>query len=91
MAQPKFVIVVGASAGGLSALSELVTQLNKEMDIAIFIVMHLSRTSITNFLLYRLQPNTSLQCVVAQDGAPIEKGYIYISQPNQHLLEKKIK
>ena len=34
----KFVIVVGASAGGMNALSEFVRQLKTGMDAAIFIV-----------------------------------------------------
>jgi two-component system chemotaxis response regulator CheB len=91
MDSPKYIIVVGASAGGLGALSELVMQLNSEMHAAMFIVMHLSRISISNFLIQRLQPHTSWQCVMAEEGAPIRKGHIYISQPNQHLLVKKDK
>jgi len=89
MGTPKYVLVVGASAGGLSALSELVGQLSKELDVAVFIVMHLSRIGISNFLVDRLKPLTSLQCVVAEEGATIEQGYIYVAQPNQHLLVKK--
>ena len=89
MITPKYIVVVGASAGGLSALSELSGQLSKELDVAVFIVMHLSRIGISNFLVERLRPLTSMQCVVAEEGAPIEKGYIYVSQPDQHLLVKK--
>ena len=40
MDQPKFVIVVGTSAGGLKALSEFVGQLEPGMDAAVFVVMH---------------------------------------------------
>ena len=91
MDSPKYIIVVGASAGGLGALSELVMQLNSDMHAAMFIVMHLSRISISNFLVKQLQPHTSWQCVMAEEDAPILKGHIYISQPNQHLLVKKDK
>lgn len=89
MNQPKFIIVVGASAGGMNALSELVSQLQPRMDAAIFIVMHISRTSIGDFLMHRLQPLTSLPCTVATDGAIINKNHIYIASPNLHLLVKK--
>lgn len=41
MKEPKFIVVVGASAGGMNALIELVAPLNEEMDVAVFIVMHL--------------------------------------------------
>ncbi|CAM3410190.1 chemotaxis protein CheB [Aequorivita lipolytica] len=90
MKTPKFIIVVGTSAGGMNALIELVSQLKENMDAAFFIVMHLSRTSISDFLVHRLQPHTSLKCEVAED-ASIEKGHIYVAAPNQHLLVKKNK
>jgi len=91
MKAPKFVIVVGTSAGGMNALIELVSQLKDKMDAAVFIVMHLSRTSIGDFLVHRLQPHTSLKCEVAKENAAIEKGRIYIASPNHHLLIKKNK
>jgi len=86
---PKFIIVAGASAGGMNALIELVSQFKEDMDAAVFIVMHLSRTSISDFLVHRLQPHTTLKCEVAKEGLPIEKGYIYVAAPNHHLLVKK--
>jgi two-component system, chemotaxis family, protein-glutamate methylesterase/glutaminase len=88
MKEPKFVIVVGTSAGGMNALIELVAQFNEDIDAAVFIVMHLSRNSISDFLVHRLQPHTLLKCEVAKDGALIEKGHIYVAAPNQHLLVK---
>jgi|SRR5664279_1574375 len=89
MNKPKFVIVVGTSAGGLSALSELAGQLKTGMDAAVFIVMHLSRTSISDFLVHRLQPLTELTCEIAIDGAAIEKDHIYVAASNCHLLVRK--
>lgn len=89
MSKPKFIVVVGTSAGGMAALSEFVGQLKTDMDAAVFIVMHLSRTSISDFLLHRLQPLTQLHCEIATEGAAIQKGHIYISLPNLHLLVKK--
>lgn len=89
MKTPKFIIVVGTSAGGLNALIEFVSQLKAEMDAAVFIVMHLSRTSISDFLVHRLQPHTSLPCEVAKENTVIQKGHVYIAPPNAHLLVKK--
>ncbi|MEJ7671904.1 MAG: chemotaxis protein CheB [Chitinophagaceae bacterium] len=91
MSTPKFVIVVGASAGGLNALSEFVGQLKTGMDAAVFIVMHLSRTSISDFLFHQLGPLTDLKCEIATEGASIKKDHIYIAAPNLHLLVKKDK
>src|SRR5665647_95453 len=89
MDEPKFVIIVGTSAGGLKALSEFAGQLKPGLDAAVFIVMHLSRTSISDFLMHRLQPLTDLKCEVATEGATIKKGHIYVAAPNLHLLVKK--
>jgi two-component system chemotaxis response regulator CheB len=89
MNNPKFVIVVGASAGGMNALSEFASQLRPELDAAVFIVMHLSGTGISNFLLNTLQPITHLRCEIAEEGLSIKKGHVYIASPNVHLLVKK--
>ena len=89
MSTPKFVIVVGTSAGGMNALSEFVAQLKTGMDAAVFIVMHVAKTSIGNILLNHLQPLCQFKCEIAADGAPIKKDHIYIAAPNLHLLVKK--
>jgi two-component system, chemotaxis family, protein-glutamate methylesterase/glutaminase len=84
--KPKFIVVIGTSAGGVAALSELVAQFDQKMDAAFFIVMHLSNTAISDFLIHRLQPVTDLKCLVAADAMPVQKGHIYIAPPNQHLI-----
>jgi two-component system, chemotaxis family, protein-glutamate methylesterase/glutaminase len=85
---PKHIIVIGASAGGLTALSELVSQFKQDWDAAYFIVLHLSRKGISDFLVHRLKQHTQLPCCLAVDGIPIQKGTIYIGAPNFHLLVK---
>ena len=87
--QPDFVVVVGSSAGGLTALTELVSQLKGGMNAAIFIVMHLSRKGIGDFLVHRLQQYTALPCEIATHNRPIKNGHVYIAPPNQHLLLKE--
>lgn len=87
--EPKHIVVVGTSAGGLSALNELVSQFDTAWDAAFFIVLHLSRKGISDFLRHRLQHYTKLNAVLAQDGLPIERGNIYIAPPGNHLLVKK--
>jgi len=88
---PKFIIVVGASAGGLTALGELVTYFKTGMDAAVCIVLHLSRTGIGDFLMQRLQPLTPLACRMGKAGMAIERDCIYIAPPNGHLLVKEDK
>ncbi|MDB5246773.1 MAG: hypothetical protein JWQ40_1167 [Segetibacter sp.] len=86
MATPRYVVVIGTSAGGIGALQELVLQFTPEMDAAFFIVMHLSRKGIGEFLFQRLQQQTTLPCRVATHNEPIERGVIYIAPPDYHLL-----
>lgn len=91
MNKPKFIVVVGTSAGGIKALIELISQFNIEMDMAVFIVMHLSKTSIQDFLYHRLRPHTSFICETAVENSHIERGHIYIAAPDYHLLVKEDK
>lgn len=86
---PKFIVVIGASAGGLNALIELVRNLPKSVDAAYCVVMHLSRKGIGDFVVHRLEEYTSIPCSLVTDGAPIERDHIYIARPNQHLLMKE--
>lgn len=83
---PKFIVVVGASAGGIRALEELVMQLDPELDAAYFLVLHLSRKGIGKYLFQRLQDATKLPCKVGVDGEPIRKGVVYMAPPDEHML-----
>jgi len=79
------IIVVGASAGGLPALKALVQSLPKDLPASVFVVSHLSpRTpSALPEILGRVG---SLPAGVPQDGAPIERGRIYVAPADFHLL-----
>jgi two-component system, chemotaxis family, protein-glutamate methylesterase/glutaminase len=85
---PKFVIVIGTSAGGLNALIEVISQIDPSIDAAILIVMHLSRMGISDFLRHRLSQQTELTCIVPSNRMQIKKGCIYIAPPDQHLVVK---
>jgi two-component system, chemotaxis family, protein-glutamate methylesterase/glutaminase len=84
--EPKFIVVIGTSAGGIRALEELATQLTPDMDAAFFIVLHLSRKGIGKYLFQRLQESTTLPCRIGINGEPIQKGRIYIAPPDEHML-----
>lgn len=85
---PKFIAVIGASAGGLDALTEMVRNLDKGLDIAYCIVIHLSRKGIGDFVVHRLKQATDIPCQMAADGGHVKTGNIYIARPKQHLLIK---
>ena len=88
---PKFIVVIGASAGGLNALSEMVQHLEKGLDAAYCIVLHLSRKGIGDFVVHTLKKVNSLPCSLAKDGDAIERDHIYVARPNQHMLVKEDK
>jgi two-component system, chemotaxis family, protein-glutamate methylesterase/glutaminase len=79
------IVVVGASAGGVEALRQLVSGLPPELPAAVFVVLHVlpSGTSVLPQILAR---QTALTVSAAQDGEPIERGRIYVAPPDHHML-----
>jgi two-component system chemotaxis response regulator CheB len=82
------VIVVGASAGGLKAVTQLVSTIPANLDTAIFVVLHVARSSFGPTLVRHIQNVTSYECVLAADGLAIEKGHLYVALPDHHLIIK---
>jgi two-component system chemotaxis response regulator CheB len=85
MMQPRDIIVVGASAGGVEALAALVRGLPPDLPAAVFVVLHLPLDASSNLpsILDRAGP---LPATHAADGETIQPGRIYIAPPNHHLL-----
>jgi two-component system, chemotaxis family, protein-glutamate methylesterase/glutaminase len=79
------IIVVGASAGGVEALSELVSAFPPDVPAAILIVLHIPAWNKSN-LPQILERRGPLQVSHARDQEPIEKGHIYVAPPDHHLL-----
>ncbi|GAB1538637.1 chemotaxis protein CheB [Scytonema sp. NUACC21] len=81
------IIVVGASAGGVEALTYLVKNLPDDLDAAIVIVLHVPSHS--NSVLPRILARAgNLPAAHAKDGELISPGRIYIAPPDYHLLVK---
>jgi two-component system chemotaxis response regulator CheB len=78
-------VAIGASAGGIEALRNLVAALPADFPAAVLVVLHLPPhgTSVLPQILDRTGP---LPAVQAQDGMPIEGGTIYVAPPDCHLL-----
>lgn len=83
------IITVGASAGGLAAVSRLVKTFNKDFDAAVFIVIHMAGNSSSDGILNIIQKQTSLPCVIPEDLDHIVSGTIYLAKANHHLLVEK--
>ncbi|HEU4509850.1 MAG TPA: chemotaxis protein CheB, partial [Pyrinomonadaceae bacterium] len=83
--QTRDLIVVGASAGGVQALTKLVSELPSKLPAAVFIVLHV-RADAPSLLPGILARDAKLPVVHARDGERIEKGRVYVARPDHHLL-----
>jgi two-component system chemotaxis response regulator CheB len=79
------IVVVGTSAGGVSALQRLARALPAHLPAAVFVVIHLSAESHSQLpeLLTRAGP---LPAAWAEDGMPIVPGRILVAPADCHLL-----
>src|SRR4051795_11755056 len=78
-------VVIGASAGGVDGLQELVRGLPPEFPAAILVVLHVPSTG-TSVLPQILSRQGPLDAVFATDGTPYERGQIYVAPADHHLL-----
>lgn len=82
------VIVVGASAGGVSSLMQLVGGLPDDLDAAVAVALHVPEEapSALPAILSRTGP---LKATHAADGEGLMHGRIYVAPPGRHLLVKR--
>lgn len=84
-ARPIEAIVIGASAGGVEALSEILPALRRGAAVATMVVLHLPRERPS--LLAQIFADRCRQPVVeAQDKEPAQAGVIHFAPPDYHLL-----
>ena len=83
-AKPTSLVVIGASAGGIEALSKVLQGLPRSFPAAVVVVQHRlpNKESILATILGR---QTILPVVEARDGEALEAGTVYIARPDQHL------
>jgi two-component system chemotaxis response regulator CheB len=80
-----WVIVLAASAGGISALQQLVAALPADLPAAVIVVQHRTIDSRLQQLLSR---RSLLPIKMAEEGGAIEAGVIYLARPDLHLMVK---
>jgi two-component system chemotaxis response regulator CheB len=78
-------VVIGASAGGVEALSLLLPALPETLRAAVFIVLHQPRERPSR-LAGIFQARCALPVLEAQDKEPVEPGTVYLAPPDYHLL-----
>jgi two-component system chemotaxis response regulator CheB len=79
------IIVIGASAGGVTALQRLLEDLPGDLGAALFVVLHLSAGA-KSALPRILGRASTLPVIEAVDGEAIRAGRVYVAVPDRHLL-----
>jgi two-component system chemotaxis response regulator CheB len=77
--------VMGASAGGVQALAEVVAGLPLEFPGAVLVALHVLPTG-TSVLPQILERAGRLPAATAKHGEHLEQGRIYVAPPDYHLL-----
>lgn len=78
-------VVIGASAGGVEALKDVVAGLPADLPAAVCVVLHIAPSS-PSALAHILRRAGRLPCLPAEDGAPLRQGMIVVAPPDHHLL-----
>ena len=79
------VIAVGASAGGVDAISAVVAGLPADLEAAVLVVLHVSPRG-KSVLPHILSSRGPLPARHAVDGERLEAGTVYVAPPDQHLV-----
>jgi len=79
------IIVIGASAGGLKALSAVLSAFPKDLPASVFVVQHLAADK-PSHLPDLLGDVTNLHVGPAVDGEAFANGRVYVASPDHHLL-----
>jgi two-component system chemotaxis response regulator CheB len=79
------VVAVGASAGGVEALTRFAEGLSTDLPYAVLVVLHMpaGAPSVLAKIIDRSGP---VPAVTATNGTPLEPGHIYVAVPDHHLL-----
>ena len=79
------VVVMGASAGGVSALQQVLGALPANWSIPVLVVLHLPRDRPSR-IAELLDPGCALTVREAEDKQPLEPGTVTFAPPDYHLL-----
>ncbi|MBV8544615.1 MAG: chemotaxis protein CheB [Acidobacteria bacterium] len=82
---PSKIVVIGASAGGIEALKEIVQRLPAGFDAPILVVIHIppDSPSMLPKILDRAGP---LRVKSAEEGEEAANGVMYVAPPDRHLI-----
>jgi len=79
------IVVIGASAGGIEALNELMPALSPDFRAPILLVVHIPPDS-PSLLPKILARAGTVRTKTADDGERAENGVLYVAPPDRHLI-----
>jgi two-component system chemotaxis response regulator CheB len=81
----RYVVGIAASAGGLAALSRLLSRLPASFPASLLVVQHLA-PSFPSHLVEILGRRTALVVLPGLDGGRLSAGTVYVAPPDVHLV-----
>ena len=82
-------ICIGASWGGLEAISRVLSDIPDDLDQPIVIAQHRHPDSLEGTFAQLLQTQTTRVVQDAEDKLAIEPRHVYVAPPNYHLLVER--
>jgi len=82
--QPFAIVGIGASAGGLEALSQFLTNIPAQCGMAFVVIQHLDPT-LKGMLPELLRRSTKMKVLQAKDGVLVRRDCVYVIPPNKDL------
>lgn len=81
-------LMIGASAGGVSALISLLGELPADYRLPVVVLLHLPDDRHSE-LAHVLQRRLALQVKEAEGGELLQPGWVYVAPPGYHLLVER--
>lgn len=82
---PRYVVGIGASAGGLSALESLLDELSPETGMAFVVVQHLS-PDFDSMMDQLLSRHTGMVVQLIEDGVFMKPNHVYLLPPGKQVI-----
>ena len=85
------IVCIGASAGGLEALEQFLSNVNEKSDMAYVVIQHLDPTQ-TGMLPELLQRISPIPVLLAKDHMAMSRNCVYVIPPNKSMsvLKRKL-
>lgn len=82
---PRGVVVIGASAGGVEAITQLAAGMPRDLPYAVLVVLHVpaNAPSVLAEIIHRSGP---LPAKAARNGQRLKAAHIHVAVPDRHLL-----